>query len=106
MSQMYFEALKWALGLVDGDATPLPRPTPSASAGAAPSDATLLPAGEGRAAVVTMCSSCHGLATSIARPHTRLEWTALVDLMRQRGAPGTDGDATAAVSYLTQHFGR
>ena len=26
--------------------------------------------------------------------------------MRQRGAPGTDEDATAAVAYLTRHFGR
>src|SRR4029453_2488246 len=37
------------------------------------SDATLLPAGEGRPAVVTMCSSCHGLATSVAQHHTRPE---------------------------------
>ena len=53
-----------------------------------------------------MCSTCHGLATSIAQRHTRLEWQALVDLMRQRGAPGTDADAAMAVTYLTRHFGR
>src|SRR4029077_10994974 len=28
MSQMYFEAIKWSLRLVDGDATPRPRPSP------------------------------------------------------------------------------
>ena len=104
ISQMYFEAIKWSLGLVDGDATPRPRASPSASA--APSDATLLPAGEGRPAVVTMCSNCHGLATSVAQRHTRAEWQALVDLMRQRGAPGTDDDAARVVAYLSRHFGK
>ena len=53
-----------------------------------------------------MCGGCHGLATSIARPHTPPEWQALVDLMRQRGAPGTDAEAAHAVTYLSQHFGR
>ena len=104
MSQMYFEAIRWSLGLVDGDASPRPRAPPSAAT--TPSDATALPAGEGRAAAVMMCSDCHGLATSIARPHTRLEWQGLVDLMRQRGAPGTDEDAAAAAGYLTRYFGR
>jgi cytochrome c553 len=101
---MYFEAIRWSLGLVDGDATPRPRVSPSAEA--APSDATLLPAGDGRPAVVTMCSSCHGLATSVAQRHTRSEWSALVDLMRQRGAPGTDDEASQVVTYLSQHFGK
>ena len=104
VSQMYFEAIRWSLGLVDGDATPRPRVSPSAEA--APSDATLLPAGDGRPAVVTMCSSCHGLATSVAQRHTRPEWSALVDLMRQRGAPGTDDEAERVVTYLSRHFGR
>ena len=104
VSRMYFEAIKWSLGLVDGDATPRPRASPAASA--LPSDPKLLPAGEGRAAVVTMCSSCHGLGTSIARRHTRSEWRAVVDLMRQRGAPGTDDEAARAVGYLARHFGR
>jgi hypothetical protein len=104
MSRMYFEAIRWSLGLVDGDASPRPRASPSAVA--TPSDATQLPAGEGRAAAVMMCSNCHGLATSIAESHTRLEWQGLVDLMRQRGAPGTDEDAEAVTGYLTRHFGR
>jgi competence protein ComEA len=53
-----------------------------------------------------MCSDCHGLATSIAEPHTRLEWQGLVELMRQRGAPGTDEDAAAVTGYLSRYFGR
>ena len=101
VSGMYFEAVRWALGLVDGDATPRPLP-----AAAPPPDPKRLPAGDGRAAVLTMCSGCHGLSTSIAGRHTRPEWQALVDLMRQRGAPGTDAEAAGAVSYLARHFGR
>ncbi|HEY5908511.1 MAG TPA: ThuA domain-containing protein [Vicinamibacteria bacterium] len=104
MSQMYFEAIKWSLGLVDGDASPRPRIPPTVVS--TPSEGITLPAGEGRAAVVMMCSNCHGLATSIAQPHTRLEWQGMVELMRQRGAPGTDEDAAAATGYLTSNFGR
>jgi glucose dehydrogenase/type 1 glutamine amidotransferase len=101
--QMYFEAVKWALGLVDGDATPRPA-LPAAAA--APLDPSALPPGRGRDSVLTMCSGCHGLGTSVAQRHTRLEWQGLVDLMRQRGAPGTEDDAAAAVGYLAGHFGR
>ena len=102
--QMYFEAIKWALGLVDADVTPRPRASPSPVASAPASIS--LPPGDGRAAVVKMCTGCHGLPTSVAQRHTRLEWRALVDLMRQRGAPGTDGEAALVVTYLSRHFGR
>ena len=101
LQQMYFEAIRWSLGLVGGDATPNPRAADAGQPGADP-----LPAGEGRESVELMCSGCHGLATSIARRHTRLEWEGLVDLMRQRSAPGTDEDAERAVAYLARYFGR
>ena len=104
MSQMYFEAIKWSLGLVDGDATPRPRASPAALATPSDHDPAAGGRGPGRRAS-TMCSGCHGLATSIARRHTRSEWQALVDLMRQRGAPGTDDEAARAVGYLSRHFG-
>ena len=105
VSQMYFEAIKWSLGLVDGDATPRPRRRRRRAPPAVRRD-RCCPRARAGPAVVTMCSNCHGLATSIARPHTRPEWQALVDLMRQRGAPGTDDDAAAVTGYLTRHFGR
>lgn len=100
IQQMYFDAVRWSLGLADGDASPRPR------AAVVAEPASPLPAGEGRQAVESMCSGCHGLATSIARRRTRLEWEGLVDLMRQRNAPGTDEDAAHAVAYLARHFGR
>ncbi len=93
LQQMYFEAIRWALGLVDGDSSPLPPPKP-------------LPQGEGRDAVEKMCSGCHGIATSTGTYHTRLEWLGIVDLMRQQGAPGTDEEAEAATAFLSHHFGR
>jgi mono/diheme cytochrome c family protein len=101
---MYFEAIRWSLGLVDGDATPRQRASSAPQATSA--EVEDLPAGAGRAAVLEMCSACHGLATSIARRHTRPEWEGLVELMRQRGAPGTDEQATAAIDYLARFFGR
>ena len=93
LQQMYFEAIRWALGLVDGDSSPLPPPKP-------------LPPGEGREATDKMCSGCHGIATSTGTYHTRLEWLGIVDLMRQQGAPGTDDEAEAATRFLAHHFGR
>lgn len=93
LQQMYFEAIRWALGLVDGDSSPLPPPKP-------------LPQGEGREAAEKMCSGCHGIATSTGTYHTRLEWLGIVDLMRQQGAPGTDEEAEATTAYLARHFGR
>ena len=93
IQEMYFDAIRWALRLVEGDATPLPPPKP-------------LPAGDGREAVVKMCSGCHGIATSTGVYHTRLEWMGIVDLMRQQGAKGTEDDAEAASAYLARHFGK
>ena len=93
LQQMYFQAIRWSLGLVEGDSSPLPRPKP-------------LPQGEGRQATEKMCSGCHGLATSTATYRTKLEWMGLVDLMRQQGAPGTEDEAEAASAYLAHHFGR
>jgi quinoprotein glucose dehydrogenase len=89
---MYFEALKWAMHFNDTSA--------------APTTAVSLPEGAGRTAVVKMCSDCHGLETSIAPRYSRAEWQALVTSMRERGATGTDEDMSAAVNYLSRHFGR
>jgi glucose dehydrogenase/type 1 glutamine amidotransferase len=90
IQSMYFEALKWAM---HADAAPAP---PTAS----------LPEGAGRAAVVKMCSDCHGIETSISPRHSHAEWQALVQSMRDRGAPGSDDDIRAAVGYLSRYFGR
>jgi cytochrome c5 len=69
-------------------------------------DAPSLPQATGREAVVTMCSGCHGLETSVSSRHSRAEWQELVQSMRDRGAPGSDEDIRAAVDYLARYFGR
>ncbi len=106
VQQMYFGAIKWALRLVDGDATPLG--ARRAPAGPLPPGADPLPPGEGRAAVVTMCgaSTCHGVASSVATRRTRLDWQSVIEDMREKGAPGSDEDESAAMGYLLKFFGR
>ena len=66
-----------------------------------------LPEGDGRAAVDNMCGAvCHGVGPSVARRHNKVEWQAIVDDMRDKGAPGSDADAKLVVAYLTRFFGR
>ncbi len=64
-----------------------------------------LPEDPDRAAVIDMCSNCHGLARSVQKRHTEAEWRAIVTDMREKGAPGSDDDAAAVVRYLTKYFG-
>jgi competence protein ComEA len=65
-----------------------------------------LPDGDGRDVVVRMCGDCHGVGPSVAKRHNRVEWQAIVDDMRDKGAPGSDDDAKLTVAYLTTYFGR
>jgi glucose dehydrogenase/type 1 glutamine amidotransferase len=97
IQRMYLEAIRWSLGLVDGDATP-------AAGTPARAESEGLPQGPGRAAVVKMCSDCHGLGTAIASRRTRVEWQSVVQDMRDKGAPGSDEDSRSAVDYLSRYF--
>ncbi len=65
-----------------------------------------LPDGDGRDVVVRMCGDCHGVGPSVAKRHNRIEWQAIVDDMREKGAPGSDDEAKQTVAYLTKYFGR
>lgn len=80
----------------------------AATAAARQAPANPLPQGEGRAAVMTMCgaSTCHGVGSSVAKRRTRLDWQSVIDDMREKGAPGSDDDAHAALGYLLKFFGR
>jgi hypothetical protein len=57
----------------------------------------VLPSGDGRDAVVKMCSGCHGLQTVMAQRRTRPEWQGLVQAMAGLGAPGEAKDVAHAV---------
>jgi len=79
--------------------------TGAAAAGSASAVATgadALPPGEGRDAVVRMCSGCHGLKTVMAQRHTQPEWERLVQAMAALGAPGTESDRAQAIAYLSR----
>jgi glucose dehydrogenase len=65
-----------------------------------------LPAGEGRASVVQMCSGCHGLRTVLAQRRTPLEWQGIVQSMAGLGAPGNAGDISTTAAYLAWRLGR
>lgn len=65
-----------------------------------------LPDGPGKAALVKVCGSCHGVDYIDGLKHTKAEWQAVVDSMIGRGAMATDEEVAAIVGYLTKNFGR
>jgi DNA uptake protein ComE-like DNA-binding protein len=67
-------------------------------------ESAALPPGEGRDAVASMCVPCHGVLPALAVRKTALGWAATVEGMRLKGAKGTDEQAEAAATYLSQHF--
>jgi competence ComEA-like helix-hairpin-helix protein len=88
---------------------PIDRAAPAAAAGAPRPSAAQnveLPPGEGRQAVLSMCSGCHGLGTSVAQRRTQKQWQTVVETMMSIGAPGSKETAASAVAYLAWRFGR
>jgi DNA uptake protein ComE-like DNA-binding protein len=70
-----------------------------------PEESAVLPAGDGRDAVATMCVPCHGILSAVAQRKTASGWAASVDDMRNnKGAQGTDELADAVKAYLTKFF--
>lgn len=87
---------------VSAPVTPAPTPAPDATA---PAGKGQLPPGDGRDAVLKMCSGCHGLDTAIAQRRTATQWHAIVQAMLALGAPGSRAEAESAVAYLSWRFG-
>lgn len=71
---------------------------------AEPPGAELLPAGEGRALVVQTCSMCHSLEVVSQQRLDANGWADLVQMMRDRGAQGSDDDMAHIVTYLAGAF--
>src|ERR1051326_7772968 len=63
-----------------------------------------LPEGEGKDALLKVCSKCHGPEVVMGRGHTRDEWEQVVVQMVNGGAEGTDEEFLAVVDYLTKNF--
>ena len=85
--------------------TPSPRSGTSAADAGAAARKGQLPPGDGRDAVLKMCSGCHGLDTAVAQRQTARQWQSVVQAMLALGAPGTKEEAASAVSYLSWRFG-
>lgn len=69
-----------------------------------PVHAQNLPDGEGKDALVRICSDCHGLGFTGTR-RTRAEWESVVSDMTAIGANGSDEEMKQIVNYLVAHFG-
>jgi competence protein ComEA len=63
-----------------------------------------LPDGEGKAATVRLCGSCHAAAIVMSRRESREGWSGVVEDMIQRGAKGSDDEFGEVVDYLVAHF--
>jgi quinoprotein glucose dehydrogenase len=65
-----------------------------------------LPDGDGKQAVVRMCTACHGPAVFSTMRMNREGWEAQVDSMVSLGAVGTDEEIRTVIAYLAKHFAR
>jgi cytochrome c553 len=63
-----------------------------------------LPPGEGREAVMRVCSKCHDPSNAATEDLDAAGWKDLVDQMAANGAQGSDADFVAIAAYLTKAF--
>jgi len=71
---------------------------------AAAAAAQELPDGPGKADVVKVCDSCHGVSTLIGEARTLSQWNDVVNDMVARGAQGSDDELRRVVEYLAKTF--
>lgn len=64
-----------------------------------------MPEGPGRSLVSAQCVNCHALDVALSKRGTTEEWSAIVKVMIERGAPITSADASAIAAYLGQNYG-
>jgi competence protein ComEA len=63
-----------------------------------------LPDGPGKADVVKVCDSCHGVSTLTGEARTASQWNDVVNDMVSRGATGSDEELRRVVDYLAKTF--
>ncbi len=61
--------------------------------------------GQGKEAVVRMCTTCHGTAVFSKMRMGRIGWEDEVVSMVEKGAKGSSGEIRQVVDYLVSHFG-
>jgi competence protein ComEA len=63
-----------------------------------------LPDGPGKAALLKVCSGCHGPESAVGQLKTRQEWSKTLDEMAANGAQGADEDWNQILEYLDRNF--
>ena len=71
-----------------------------------PSAQSLLPEGEGKELIETVCTQCHGLRTITEAKYSLAEWENVVYDMVSEGAPLLEEEVEIVAQYLAKHFGR
>ncbi len=67
--------------------------------------ARLLPEGNGKAYVVTLCSRCHTLEKIVLQRRSELEWLAIIGkMLGQEDAALSEREVAEVVGYLGTHF--
>lgn len=64
-----------------------------------------LPEGQGKAAVLTACTQCHGIDVIVRQPRSRDEWMDVVSRMVGNGAQLSDDDYNLVIEYLATDLG-
>jgi cytochrome c5 len=63
-----------------------------------------LPDAPGKATVQRVCSGCHAIEVFAGKPHTRQEWSEIVDEMKNAGAKASKAEFRQIVAYLAKAF--
>lgn len=66
--------------------------------------ASKFPEGPGKAALLKVCSDCHGPESAVGQLKTRQEWSKTLDEMAANGAQGTDEEWNQILEYLDRNF--
>lgn len=74
------------------------------SAQTPPAKDSTFPEGPGKAALLKVCSDCHGPESAVAQLKTRDEWTKTLDEMAANGAQGTDEEWNQILEYLDKNY--
>jgi competence ComEA-like helix-hairpin-helix protein len=99
LSPLVVVSVVCAGGLAASTQTPPGQTAPSAQ-----TTAEMFPEGTGKAALLRVCSNCHGADTVVQTLRTRQEWSDVVDQMSRFGAEANDSEFTQILDYLVKFY--
>jgi competence protein ComEA len=68
------------------------------------SSSSKFPEGPGKAALLRVCSDCHGPESAVAQFKTREEWSKTLDEMAANGAQATDEEWNQILEYVDKNY--